>query len=126
MILVDSSVWIDYFRSGENSNQLERLIELDLVCINEVILTEMIPVLQLRKQTKLIEALSALPKAPHEIFWEGIRQLQIQNLENGLHRVGLPDLIIVQNCIEADLELWTLDKHFLLMQQYIHFKLWTK
>lgn len=124
MILVDSSVWIDYFRSGKNSNQLDRLIELDLVCINEVILSELIPVLQPRKQTKLIEALLALPKIPHEIFWEGIRQLQVQNLENSLNHIGLPDLIITQNCIAADLELWTFDKHFYSMRQYIHFKLW--
>lgn len=124
MILVDSSVWIDYFRSGKNSNQLDQLIEMDLVCTNEIVLTELIPVLQNRNHFQLIESLLSLPKFPHEIFWEGIRQLQILNISNGLNSVGLPDLIIVQNCLEANLELWTLDLHFFKMQDHLALKLW--
>ena len=34
-ILVDSSIWIDYFRSGIKSGKLDMCIEQNLICINE-------------------------------------------------------------------------------------------
>jgi predicted nucleic acid-binding protein len=123
MILVDSSVWIGYLRSGENSDLLQILINLDLVCTNEIILSELIPVLQHSNQTVLIESLKALPCIPHTIFWEGIRALQLLNLQNGINNVGLPDLMIAQQCINDNIELWSLDKHFRLMATHTSLKL---
>lgn len=123
MILVDSSVWIDYFRGGENSNKLQLLIELDLVCTNEVILSELIPTLQHRNQQEIIESLSALKCLPYTIFWDGIRALQLLNLQNGINKVGLPDLMIAQHCIDENIELWSFDKHFRLMARVTSLKL---
>jgi hypothetical protein len=37
-ILVDSSVWIDYFRNGFNSGKLDMYIDQNLICINDLIL----------------------------------------------------------------------------------------
>ena len=37
-VLVDPSVWIDYFRSGEESERLDYLIDENLVITNELIL----------------------------------------------------------------------------------------
>lgn len=126
MILVDTSIWIDYFREGKNSEILDNLILMDLVCTNEVILTELIPVLLHRNQRELIDALKALPCVSYTIFWEGIRMLQKLNLQNGINKVGLPDLMIAQHCIEANLELWSLDKHFRLMSDNVNLKLFDK
>lgn len=123
MILVDSSVWIDFFRGGEQSNQLQLLIELDLICTNEVVLSELIPILQQRNQTELIESLSALKCLPYTIFWEGIRALQLLNLQSGINKVGLPDLMIAQHCIDENIELWSFDKHFHLMAEHTSLKL---
>jgi len=39
-VLVDSSVWVDYFRDGGNASKLEFLIDENLVAVNELILTE--------------------------------------------------------------------------------------
>ena len=44
-ILVDSSVWIDYFRSGKYSDQLDYYIEQNIISTNDLILAELIPVL---------------------------------------------------------------------------------
>ena len=44
-VLVDTSVWIDYFRSGEKSEKLDFLIDENLVVINDLILTELLPLL---------------------------------------------------------------------------------
>ncbi|WP_394993148.1 PIN domain-containing protein [Emticicia sp.] len=123
MILVDSSVWIGYLRSGENAEILQTLVNLDLVCTNEIILSELIPALQHRKQTTLIESLEALPCIPHTIFWEGIRALQLLNLQYGINKVGLPDLMIAQQCITNNIELCSLDKHFQLMATHTSLKL---
>jgi len=48
MILIDSSVWIDYFKGGEESALLSDLIINNLVLTNEIILTEIIPLLKKR------------------------------------------------------------------------------
>lgn len=122
MILVDTSVWIDYFREGKYAETLDDLILSDLVCTNEIILTELIPALSHRKQKEVIESLRALPCIPYTIFWEGVRLLQQLNLQNGINKVGLPDLMIVQHCIVADLELWSLDKDFELMSNHVALK----
>lgn len=123
MILVDTSVWIDYFREGKHADTLDHLILMDLVCTNEIILTELIPALSHRKQQEVIEALLALPCIPYTIFWEGTRLLQKLNLQNGINKVGLPDLMIAQHCMSAHLELWSLDKHFELMSKNVELKL---
>jgi predicted nucleic acid-binding protein len=44
-ILVDSSIWIDYFKSGKNSEMLDNYIEKNLICTNDLVLTELIPFL---------------------------------------------------------------------------------
>ena len=40
-----------------------------------------------------------------------------------LHQPDIPDLIIIDNAIENDLILFSLDKHFQLISQYIDLKL---
>ena len=42
-VLVDSLVWIKFFKTGDDT--LEELIGEDMVCTNELILTELLPVL---------------------------------------------------------------------------------
>ncbi|MBI9085826.1 MAG: PIN domain-containing protein [Desulfobacterales bacterium] len=53
-VLVDTSVWVDYFRSGENSEPLDFLLDENLVVTNDLILAEMIPFLKVRKERKVI------------------------------------------------------------------------
>ena len=40
------------------------------------------------------------------------RALQFLNLQNGINKVGLFDLIIAQQSINGNIELWSLDKDF--------------
>ncbi len=123
MILVDSSVWIDFFKNANSKNPLSRLLELDLVCTNDIILSELLPILYHRNQTQLISGLLALKCQPLNIFWEGIIQLQTLNLKNGLSKVGLPDIIICQQCLSQNIEFLSFDKHFEIMAQYTRLKL---
>ncbi|MEZ4902793.1 MAG: PIN domain-containing protein [Spirosomataceae bacterium] len=120
---MDSSVWIDFFRGGDQADLLQTLITLDLVCTNEIILTELVPTLKWQYQNELVESLKALPCSTYTFFWEGVRALQVLNLQKGINKVGIPDLMIVQQCIDHNLELWSLDKHFSLMSKHINLKL---
>ncbi len=51
-VLVDTSIWIDYFRTCDNSPGLDFLIDENLVVTNDIILAELIPYLKIKKQTR--------------------------------------------------------------------------
>jgi predicted nucleic acid-binding protein len=121
-VLVDSSVWIDFFKF-EKSSPLELYIEEDLISTNDIILSELVPRLQLEKKDSIIESLTFLNKVPLNIDWELIRHYQVLNLKNGIYKVGIPDLIILQQVIEEKLTLFSYDKHFRLMQNFLKFDL---
>lgn len=122
-ILVDSSVWIDYFRGSDQSKVLDLYIEENLICTNDLILSEIIPILKIKKQNKLIKLLNNVNKKSLNINWNKIIEYQVICLRNGLNKVGIPDLIIVDNVIENDLILFSLDKHFELISNHIELKM---
>ena len=122
-ILVDSSVWIDYFRGGDKSEVLNQYIDENLICINQLILSELVPALKIRRQNKLITLLNEITKIPLNINWDKIINYQIICLKNGINNIGIPDLIIADNVIENDLILFTFDKHFKLISKHIDIKL---
>lgn len=121
-VLIDSSVWIDYFSNGNNP-KLDFLIEEELASINELIFTEIAPVLMKQKQHGILEGLKAIKRIPMNIDWELIRHYQLLNLKNGINKVGIPDLIILQQVIEEKIALFSFDNHFRLMQNHLHFEL---
>ncbi len=122
-ILVDSSVWIDYFRSGKNSQKMDDFIEQNLICTNDLILAELIPFLKQKKMNRVIQLLNNVAKISLEIDWKTIIKFQTLCLENGINKVGIPDLIILENVISNDLVLYSLDKHFQLIHKYLNFKI---
>jgi predicted nucleic acid-binding protein len=123
-VLVDTSVWIDYFRGKKSAGGLDELISEDIICTNDLILTELVPFLSLQKQDELIHLLKNVFKVHLTIGWNGIIDYQILCVRKGVNRVGIPDLIVMQNCIQNDLHLFTFDKHFQLMSRFIPLKLW--
>ncbi len=118
-IIVDSSVWIDYFRNGQNSGILDNLIDENLIAVNDLILTEIIPPLQLKKQTRIIDLLNEIEKFDINIDWQQIRDFQYMCLKNGINKMGISDLIIAQNAIQNNTSIFTLDKHFNLLKTAI-------
>ena len=116
-VLVDSSVWIDYFKSGQNTEHLDELIDHNFIVINQVILSELIPVLNLRKQVKLINLLLKLKTLEINIDWQEIMKTQYSLLKIGMNGVGVPDLIIEQNARQNDVAIYSLDKHFQKLSQ---------
>ncbi|HED05309.1 MAG TPA: PIN domain-containing protein [Ignavibacteria bacterium] len=122
-ILVDSSIWIDYFRSGINSGKLDRYIDQNLICINDLILAELVPFLKVKKRFRVIQLLYDITRIPLSIDWKNIIRFQTLCSKNGISKVGIPDLLIVDNVIQNDLILFTLDKHFRLINKHINFEI---
>ncbi|MBQ4496082.1 MAG: PIN domain-containing protein [Spirochaetaceae bacterium] len=116
MILVDTSVWIDYFRNGSTADALDKLIESDMICINDVILSELLPSINQRHEEELKELLLSFPKLQMKIDWNEIVFMQTKNLHNGINKVGLPDLMIAQNAIQNKVKLFSCDRHFQLIK----------
>ncbi len=123
-VLVDTLIWIDYFKFGSCSNDLEHLIDENRIVTNDIILTELIPYLKIKKQNKVIKLLHDIKKIPLSIHWEQIIEYQIQCLQSGANGIGIPDLIIAQNAKQNSCHVYSLDKHFKLLNQVLQINLY--
>ena len=122
-ILVDTSVWIEFFRSGKNSEQLNFIIDENLVLTNDLILAELVPFLKIKKQNRIVKLLYNVNRLPISINWDEIIQYQVRCLKSGVNGVGIPDLIIAQNAKQNHCEIYSLDKHFILLKNVINIKI---
>jgi predicted nucleic acid-binding protein len=121
-VLIDSSVWIEYFRNGNNYEKVDFLIDENLVVTNDLILAELTPFLKIRKQNNLIDLLHNIGNLRLDVKWDQIINLQYLCLQNGLNGVGIPDLIIVQNAIQNNSKICSLDTHFSGMSGFLDFE----
>ncbi len=127
MILVDSSVWIDYFNGKitKQTNLLDSLFGSELIVIGDLILTEVLQGFQQdRDFNKAKKLLSAL------IFRQMLgRQLAIKSAENYriLRKKGVTvrktiDVIIATFCIANNLPLLHSDRDFRPMEKHLNLK----
>ena len=123
-ILADTSVWVDYFRDTGRAGTLELLIEENLVVTNELILAELIPPLNLRKEHILVSLLREIKLQPMSVDWDEIIKIQTKCLGSGINGVGIPDLMIAQNAIQGGLKLLSNDRHFSLIAQHTSLELY--
>ncbi len=113
-MLVDSSAWISYLRSGEGrlSTSLERLLDENRVALCGIVLTEVRQGLRSHEQREVLELFETLP------YFETTRDdyERAGALLAGLQRRGMtipaPDGVIAALCLEHELELLEFDKHF--------------
>jgi len=122
-VLVDTSIWIEYFRTGTNSEKLDFLIDENLIVINDLILAELVPSLKVRNQRKIVKLLYNINKLELSINWDQLIEFQFKCLKNGLNGIGIPDLIVVQNAKQNRCEIYSLDSHFKLMKDILSLQL---
>jgi predicted nucleic acid-binding protein len=122
-VLVDTSIWIEYFRSGNNSDSLDFLIDENLIVTNDLILAELIPPLRVQDQRKIIKLLHNINKLELLIDWDQIIEFQFNCIKKGLNGIGIPDLIIAQNAKQNHCKIYTLDRHFELMKDIVKLQL---
>lgn len=107
MVLVDTSIWIDYFKGKETAILLNDLIDNNDICINDLILAELIPSIEHRGEHDLKEMLFSITRIPLNTNWSSMIRMQIMNLRNGINNVGIPDLMIVQNAVDNELKIYS-------------------
>ncbi|MCX5846960.1 MAG: PIN domain-containing protein [Deltaproteobacteria bacterium] len=122
-VIVDTSVWIEYFRSGNNSAKLDFLIDEDLIVINDLILAELVPSLKVHNQRKIVKLLYTVKKLYLLINWDQIIEFQFKCLKNGLNGIGISDLIVAQNAKQNRCEIYSFDNHFRLMKDILELHL---
>lgn len=124
-VLVDTSVWINYLRGDRQAQGLDTLIDENLIVVNELVLSELIPALTIGGQIKLIALLRLLPVQPLSIDWNEIQLIQIRCMKKGFNGIGIPDLIVAQNALQHHVSLYTLDKHFHWLADIMPLKLFS-
>ena len=124
-VLVDTSIWLDYFRDGNDSIQMDFLIDENLLVTNDLILAELIPFLKVRNETRVINILYNINRLEMFINWNEIIDYQYKCLRNGLNGVGIPDLLIAQNASQNGCKIYTLDNHFYLMKDILSLQILT-
>ncbi len=80
--------------------------------------------MRIKKEDELIKILMTIRNIPIKINWEEIIDFQEINFKKGINKVSIAGLIIVQNVRDNDLALYSLDKHFELMNKHIKFNKW--
>jgi predicted nucleic acid-binding protein len=105
MYLVDTSVWIDFFRN--NKAQLAALLREKLVLTHEFVILELSAgSLPRRKQTLLdLKTLDRVPTLEVEVVSEFIEDRKLYS--KGL---SLVDIHLIASCLATSSELVTLDK----------------
>lgn len=117
MILVDSSVWIDYFR-GEITAQTERLDSLlgsEPLAIGDLILTEVLQGFHeerdFQQAKQLLTSLTVIDLGGEEVAIQAARHFRT------LRRLGFTvrktiDLVIATRCVESNYDLLHSDRDF--------------
>ena len=124
MIVVDSSVWIDYF-NGKNTvetDKLDQLLGIELIGIGDIILTEVLPGFrQDRDYQTAKQVLTSLT-----VFRMLDTELAIKSANNfrTLRKQGITirktnDVIIATFCIEKNHSLLFSDKDFIPFVNYL-------
>ena len=127
MILVDSSVWIDYFNGIQTwqTDKLDHLLEQEFIIIGDIILAEVLQGFREDKHfTEAKEALTALP-----LFDICGYKIALKSVENYrlLRRRGITirktiDMIIGTFCIENRYTLLHDDKDFDHLEKHLKLK----
>ena len=118
MIVVDSSVWIDFFNGGSNREveRLDGLLGVTPIAIGDLILVEVVQGFRQEKDVatarQLFRSLAPLPMLGARNAWkaaENYRELR----RRGITVRKTFDGIIATACIEANLPLLFSDRDFL-------------
>jgi hypothetical protein len=128
-ILVDSSIWIEFFRHPEApvSLVLDHLLIHRLVCTTGLVKAEVVPGTQSPRDFRKLQRLfDALPSAPErEGFWTHLVRFRHRLQTKGVPGIGIPDLIVATVAIQNRKLVFTLDEDFPRMLPHVPVRLFT-
>ena len=114
-VLIDSCIWIDFFSKNLRRELISDISDAHRLCINDAIMSEVLPLLLHKKEHRAADLLASQYSLPMRIQWQGIIDLQLQMIKAGINKVGVLDLIILQNAMQNHCSMVSADKHFRLM-----------
>lgn len=123
-VLVDTSVWVRFFRHGPASEalHLDGLLQARAVCTCPPIRAEILSGAltereraTLREQLKAIEILALPPDV-----WDTIAEARFTLARHG-HQAALVDLLIAATAVAHHAPLWTLDDDFVAIRRALPF-----
>ncbi|MGL5836336.1 MAG: type II toxin-antitoxin system VapC family toxin [Waterburya sp.] len=118
MIIVDSSVWIDYFNGRDTSqtDKLDQLLGIELLGIGDIILTEVLQGFRTdqdyRTAKKVLTSLTVFNMLGSEIAIKSADNFRILR-KQGITIRKTNDVIIATFCLENDYSLLFSDKDFI-------------
>lgn len=115
VLVVDTSIWVEFFRGGAMPD-LELALREGLVLLAPVVAAELLSApLAPRKRAKLVSFLRDLPLHPTPFeHWASVGQLREQLGRRALS-VSTPDAHVAQCALDAGGHLWSRDKIFVEM-----------
>jgi predicted nucleic acid-binding protein len=124
LILVDSSVWIDYFRGTitAQTDKLDQLLGREPLAIGDLILTEVLQGFDSQRDfdtaLKMLTSLAIVELGGTDIAIQAARNVR------ALRRLGITvrktiDTVIATRCIESDFELLHDDRDFDVFVQHL-------
>jgi predicted nucleic acid-binding protein len=105
MVLVDTSVWIQHFRTGEP--RLSELLSEGLVLMHPFVLGEL-ACGNLKNRATILSDLEALPAAPVATHTETLHLIDSRRLFG--RGLGWVDLHLLASALISNCKLWTLDR----------------
>ncbi len=103
-VLVDTSIWINHFRS--KNNHLENLLNDTKVVCHPLVIGEL-ACGNLKKREEILTLLEALPMAPEVEHDEALEFIEANKLMG--KGIGLVDILLLASSRLADLPIWTND-----------------
>ena len=104
-VLVDTSVWVDHLRKGNQS--FSALLEEGRILCHPLVIGEL-ACGNLRNRKEILELLTALPQASSAKFEEALVFLESENLHG--RGLGWIDVQLLASAMLSGCPLWTLDR----------------
>jgi len=115
VVLVDTSVWVDFFSVPESSfaKELDLYLENDLVCTMDLITAEILSGCKTQGEFKKLKTyLATLPNiAPPTNIWEQLALVRFKLARKG-YQASIPDLFITLTASKHQKLLFTKDRQF--------------
>lgn len=127
MVLVDTSVWIAFFRDGSSqaAKKLDMLLDEGEACFCGLIEAELLPGLRKEDRTRVRTLMAGLPCMEIATdIWADVAEIQERSLAQGLGPFSIPDLILAAVALRHKVPLFSLDSHFLSIARVTGLKLW--
>lgn len=129
MVLVDTSVWIAFFREGASraAKELDVLLEEGSACFCGLVEAELLPGLRREDRTRVRALMAGLPCLEISTdIWTDVAEIQERSLAQGLGPFSIPDLILTAVALRNKVPLFSLDRHFVSLARVTGLRLWEK